>query len=78
MPMAEKATPPSPPICPCGYDRTHPHVIGEAQYTGVNFMLGLLIGMSMGNPKSVRYRCVMCKTVIEESFERKDRLDHRN
>jgi hypothetical protein len=53
-------------------------VVAEAKYAGRHFWAGVLMGMSMGNPKSVSFRCVQCRTTFETTTDRDICLAHRN
>ena len=55
--------------CKCGYTRDHFWVSAEAQYPKLNFFMGLFMGLSMGAPKSIKFKCRQCDTVIEESAD---------
>lgn len=65
------------PTCRCGYTRQHPLVTSEARYSMFHYVLGIFMGVSGGEPKSVQYRCSRCGTLIEESTAREDIIAHR-
>lgn len=70
---------PAPPAktCRCGYGRGHVFVSAEPQYSGFHFWMGVLMGVSMGEPKSVRFRCRRCGDVIEETRDPEVLRAHR-
>ncbi len=55
--------------CKCGYTRDHFWVSPQAQYSTWNFLMGLFMGLSMGEPRSIKFKCRQCETVIEESVD---------
>jgi hypothetical protein len=57
--------------CRCGHTRDHPLVTHEVQYSTFNWLLGVLMGVSAGHPKRIRFRCRKCGEVVEESTDRK-------
>ena len=52
--------------CPCGHDRDHFWVSPQAKYSTMGFILGVFMGVSGMNPKSIRFRCRQCGHVVEE------------
>ena len=58
--MAKKKT------CPCGHDRDHFWVSPQARYSAMGFILGVFMGVSGMDPKSIRFRCRQCGHIVEE------------
>ena len=65
-------------VCRCGHAVGHPLVIGEARYSLFHYCLGLFMGSSAGDPKSVVFTCALCGDVVAESTDRAVIMAHRN
>lgn len=64
------------PTCRCGHTKDHPLVTAEPKYSLFHFCMGLFMGSSLGDPKSVRFQCSRCGDVIEESTDPELRATH--
>lgn len=77
--MPPESAPPADAVtCSCGHTVGHPLVIGEAKYSLFHYCLGLFMGSSAGDPKSVVFTCALCGEVVAESRDRDVIMAHRN
>lgn len=77
MPSSSSSKASPRPTCRCGHTRDHRLVSPEPQYALWNLSLGIFMGVSAGDPKSIRFRCLRCNETIEESTDPADLKRYR-